>query len=83
MNPSPKKKSVVITIDDQHKADLKQVAMNCQDLGLEVEYSLETLGQIIGKISVENESKLRNLPGVLGVEDSKDIQLSPPDSEIQ
>eukprot|EP00913_Durusdinium_trenchii_P035334 g33064.t1 len=68
---------------DQHLGDLDQVAEACRNAGLESDTQLKMLGQILGEIAVEDEQRLRSVPGVMGVEESGEIQLPPPDSDIQ
>ncbi len=83
MSGTRKTKSVIITVDEQHRGDLEQVAAACRNAGLESDTRLEMLGQILGEIATQDEDGLRKVPGVIGVEESGEIQLPPPDSEIQ
>lgn len=78
-----KKKVVIVTLDDQHVRDIRQVADKCRAAGMLVQDSLEFLGQITGEIDPEKESALSQIPGVLSVDASEEYQLPPPDSEVQ
>ena len=77
-----KKKAVVVTVDDEHLSEFDQVATRCQAAGLDVQESLEFLGQITGQIDPANENALRKIPGI-AVEESKTVKLPTPDSDVQ
>jgi hypothetical protein len=79
----PKKKAVIVTVDDNSIEDLNRVADECKAVGLHVQGALEFLGQITGEIDPQDEDKLRRVRGVLSVDESRDFQLPPPDSETQ
>lgn len=78
-----KKKDVIITVDEDHLGEMKKVTGECQEAGLDLHDALEFLGQITGEIDAEKEDALRQIPGILSVEESKEVKLPPPDSEVQ
>ena len=78
-----KKKAVIVTLDDEHLNEMNKVTDECQAAGLDVHESLEFLGQITGEIDPKQEDALRQIPGILSVEESKEVKLPPPDSEVQ
>ena len=77
------KKSVVVTLDNEHMSQIEQVADECRAAGLVVHEFLEMLGQVTGEIDPDKENELRKVSGVLSVEESQEYQLPPPNSEIQ
>lgn len=81
--PTRKRKNVIVTVDESHASDIVEVAGRCRAAGLNVRDSLEFLGQITGDVDPEHEDALRQVPGVLSVEESQEYQLPPPDSDIQ
>jgi hypothetical protein len=81
--PAKRKKAVIVTLDDAHLSEFDNVADKCQAAGLDVQDSLEFLGQITGEIDPAQEDALRQIPGILSVEESKEVKLPPPDSDVQ
>ena len=78
-----KKKAVIVTLDDDHLNEFDKVTDHCRAAGLDVQESLDFLGQITGEIDPNQEDALRQIPGILSVEESKDVNLPPPDSDVQ
>ena len=78
-----KKKTVIVTLDDEHLSEFDKVNDKCQAAGLDVHESLEFLGQITGEIDPQQEDALRQIPGILSVEESKEVKLPPPNSDVQ
>ncbi len=76
------KKQVIVTVGEGHESDLAGVAEQCRAAGLEVEHCLDFLGQVTGTIEAGKISQLQQVPGVIGVEESQDYQLPPPDSDV-
>ncbi|NKB81656.1 MAG: ketohydroxyglutarate aldolase [Nitrospirales bacterium] len=77
------KKSVIVTLDDEHANSIEKVTDECRAAGLVVYESLDMLGQVMGEIDPDKESELRKISGVLSVEESQEYQLPPPNLEIQ
>ena len=66
---------VIVTLDDKHVPEIEQIAAQCEAAGMKVMSQLEMLGQITGDVDPKLQAALREIPGVLSVEESKDVQL--------
>lgn len=80
---NPEKKPVIVTIEESHLARIQEVVDELQRSGMEVNYVLESLGQVTGVVNREDESRLQALEGVLQVDPSITFELPPPDADIQ
>ena len=74
--------TVIVTLEEDVFADIEGVKHRLEEAGLEVEQVLDFIGQIVGKVSTRDVEPLREIKGVAAVEESKEIQLPPPDSLI-
>ncbi|MBI3663344.1 MAG: ketohydroxyglutarate aldolase [Acidobacteria bacterium] len=77
------KVQVLVTVEDQFSGRLAEVADSLRAEGLAVENLLEALGTISGFIEQDRVKGLSRVKGVAHVEQSRQFQLEPPDSEIQ
>jgi hypothetical protein len=78
------KVEVIITVAEDRKANLKQIASELQSFGLEITAEpLESLGMISGKAVEKNLDQLKNVNGVTAIEKAGTVQIAPPESEIQ
>ena len=76
------KRSVTVTISDQHLRRIKDVATKLRAKGMQVDSILEKTGQITGSYS-KGASSLKKVAGVLDAEEQPVFQIPPPDSDIQ
>ena len=74
--------NLVITVDDAHLPEIKQVADQLRSRGMEVESVLESAGIITGSCSTDVPA-FHEVAGVASVEPQQDYQLPPPDSPVQ
>jgi ferritin-like protein len=74
---------VIITVAQDRRTHLKQLASELQSKGLKVTNSMEDLGMISGTAAADNLEQFRNVDGVAAVEAVGTVQLPPPDSDIQ
>ena len=78
------KVEVIVTIAEDRKANLKQIASELQSHGFELSAEpLESLGIISGLAESKSIEKLKNVNGVIAVEPSGAVQIAPPESDIQ
>ena len=78
------KVEVIITVAEDRKANLKQIASELQSFGLEITAEpLESLGMISGKAVEKNLDQLKNVNGVTAIEKAGTVQIAPPESDIQ
>ena len=75
--------NVIISIDDEHLAEITSVAEILQQAGFELDQILDLLGIISGTCEENRLNDLRQISGVAAVEIDQNYQLSPPDSAVQ
>lgn len=76
-------KDVIITLDDSALADLAAARKRVLAAGAKILNINEITGTAIAQIHSSGLDRLRAVPGVLAVEDSRSVQIAPPDSPIQ
>jgi len=62
---------VNVSVDDT--ADYARVVKDVSRVGLKVEHELTTLRLITGSIELDKLERLRRVPGVVAVEESRDV----------
>lgn len=75
--------AVTVSVDDAHLEGIGRVADDLRSRGMRVEHVLATLGTVTGTIASQALEGLRAVPGVSDVELAREIQLAPPDADIQ
>lgn len=76
-------KSVVVTVTDEALKNIKAVAQKLRAKGMKVDRVLPITGVITGSCSEAKKALLGQVTGVNSVEDEAEVQLAPPDSEVQ
>lgn len=66
-----KRTSVVIKIDDDHRADAKNIVQNLGKAGFEADQLLEAIGVVTGTVPGRSLAKLRKIEGVADVEEER------------
>ena len=74
---------VKVSIAVDQSAQISEVAQKLQSAGMEVEQTLSIVGVISGAIEEAQINSLAQIDGVKAIEPEREIQLPPPDSEIQ
>lgn len=77
------KVSLVVAVDDEHLGRFSEVVKGLEDAGMDVEQRMEGIGTVTGSIDSEKVEQLRGVEGVSHVEQSRQFQIAPPDSDIQ
>jgi UDP-N-acetylmuramate-alanine ligase len=77
------KVNLLVSVDDEHLDRFSEVVKGLEDAGMDVEQELEETGVITGSIDSEKVEQLRKVEGVSHVEESRQFQIAPPDSDIQ
>ena len=78
------KVEVMITVAEDRRANLNQIASQLQSYGLDITGEpLESLGMICGKAAENNLDHLRNVDGVTAIEKAGTVQIAPPESDVQ
>ena len=78
-----KSKPVIVTVTDAALKNIKTVASQLKAKGMKVDQVLPVTGVISGSCQVGKEAALRAVKGVHSVEEEAQVQLPPPDSEVQ
>ena len=79
----PEIKEAIVTADEQHSEQLEQLKKRLRSSGVKVTSTLDFLGQITIQCDPAQIPAIKKLEGVADVEISGEIQLPPPDSEVQ
>lgn len=72
-----------VLIDNQHLDDFSQVVKSIRKAGMKIEEQLKEIGVVTGSIDEKKIASLNKVKGVASVEQSRDVQIAPPDSNIQ
>jgi hypothetical protein len=72
---------VTVLVADDHLAAIDEVAAALQRAGLRLGSVLPAVGAITG--SVDDPAALAAVDGVAAVEQAREVQLPPPDEEVQ
>ena len=74
---------VIITVNENSRNDLAALSQRLSAKGLKNAVNLTSVGVISGTVAQNKVAKLRDDPDVKAVEVSGEVQLPPPDSEVQ
>ena len=77
------KVSLLIYVNDEHLDRFSEVVKGVEDIGLEVEQRMDDIGVLSGSIDSEKVEPLRKVEGVSHIEQSRQFQIAPPDSDVQ
>ena len=77
------KVSLLVSVDDEHLDRFSEVVKRAEAAGMEVEQKMEDLGVLAGSIDPEKFEQLRQVEGVSHVEESRQVRIPPPDSDVQ
>lgn len=74
---------VIVTIADEHLGSINSVARALRGAGLHIDNILNEVGVIQGDAAHDCLSRLRGIAGVADVSVERDVQIPPPDAEVQ
>jgi UDP-N-acetylmuramate-alanine ligase len=77
------KVSLLVSVNDDHLDRFSEVVKDVENAGMEVEQRMDDLGVITGSIDSEKVEPLRQVEGVAQIEESRGVEIPPPDSDIQ
>ena len=77
------KVNLLVSVDDEHLGRFSEVVKGLEDAGMDVEQELEGTGVVTGSIDSEKVEQLRKVEGVSHIEEPRQFQIAPPDSDIQ
>jgi len=72
-----------ISVDDQHLSHFEKVLKDAEKAGMRVEKKHKDLGIATGSIDADKINSLRKVEGVDHVEEERQIQIPPPESDVQ
>jgi hypothetical protein len=75
--------SVNVSVADEFLDQFDQVVRRCARIGLRVTQELKEIGVISGRIAGDKLDDLARVRGVAAVEATREIQLPPPESDVQ
>jgi methylmalonyl-CoA mutase cobalamin-binding subunit len=75
--------NVTCSVDDEHLAEIADVAEALRRGGMQVEQVYAELGLVTGSVPPGRQAALTAVPGVVEVTQQLPVQLPPPDAPIQ
>ena len=72
-----------ISVGDQHLSHFEKVLKDAEKAGMKVEKKHKGLGIATGSIDADKINSLRKVEGVDHVEEERQIQIPPPESDVQ
>lgn len=72
-----------ISVGDKHLSRFAKVLKDAEKAGMEVERKHKDLGVATGSIDADKIDSLRKVEGVEHVEEERQIQIPPPESDVQ
>ena len=77
------KVNLSVSVKDEHLPRFSELVSQLKKTGFDVEQELASAGVVTGSIESHKVPELKKLAGVGHVEESRKIQIPPPDAEIQ
>ena len=77
------KVNLSISVKDEHLPHFSEVLSQLKKSGLAVDQALESVGVVTGSIDSSKVKQLQQLDGVAHVEESREVRIPPPESEVQ
>jgi hypothetical protein len=74
---------VSVTVDDDHKSAMGEVAEALRSKGMEVEQVLDSVGIITGDTREDRRTDLESVAGVASVDQEMSFHVPPPDADVQ
>ena len=75
-------RTITITVDDSHLPQIQAISQRLQNAGVRVHSVMPTIGMISASTDLDN-STIKQIPGILYVEEEFQFQLPHPDSPLQ
>lgn len=72
-----------ISVDEEHLNQFPKIMKEVEKAGMEIDQELEDLGVATGAIDEDKVAALREVEGVDHVEEEREFQIAPPDSDVQ
>lgn len=72
-----------VSVDDEHLDRFSEVVESCKKIGMKVGQQLESIGVITGSIDPAKLNSLRRVDGVSQIEQSREVHIAPPGSDVQ
>ncbi|HEU4511370.1 MAG TPA: hypothetical protein VFR78_24285 [Pyrinomonadaceae bacterium] len=72
-----------ISVDEEHLNQFPKIMKEVEKAGMEIDQELEDLGVATGAIDEDKVAALREVEGVEHVEEEREFQIAPPDSDVQ
>ena len=83
MDTVPAKAEVAITVLDEATDQVAALAQRLSAIGLEDAVALPSIGVISGVVALDKLPQLRAEPGVKAVELTIEVDIGPPDADVQ
>ncbi len=74
---------VNVSVADDYLDQFDEVVRRLEKAGLKVEQELEAIGVVCGSIDSAKLADFDKVEGIAAVEEQRDYQLAPPESDVQ
>ena len=75
--------NITLSIPDEHLPNYRELVKQLKQAGLQVDQEMEALGIVTGSVDAEKIDHLKRIKGIGNIEQSREYQLPPPDSDVQ
>jgi hypothetical protein len=75
--------SLLVSVSEDYLSRMPEIVQTLASIGMTNIQSMEAVGVITGSLDDSKVSDLSDIEGVAQVKPSQEIQIPPPDSEIQ
>jgi hypothetical protein len=74
---------VIVSVDEGRLNDFSKIVKAMRSAGLKVDEEMAAVGVVAGSVESKALPKLRQVDGVVQVEQSRSYNLAPPHSDVQ
>lgn len=74
---------LLVSVSEDYLNRMSEIVQTLESIGMTNIQSMEAVGVITGSLDDSKVSDLSSVEGVAQVKPSREIQISPPDSELQ
>lgn len=74
---------VNVSVDDAHIGEIQDVVDTLKTEGMRIDHVLKAIGTVSGRLPLAKLDQVRLVEGVSRIERAREIQLAPPEDDVQ
>jgi hypothetical protein len=74
---------VNVSVDDAHMGEIEDLVDTLKTEGMRIDHVLRAIGTVSGRLPLAKLDQVRFIEGVSHVERAREIQLAPPEDDVQ